>query len=57
MLLPKKMVIQIRKSNIKQWDSSTERKDNNGSYSKNNCRWASTLQQNNNKRNNIIVEI
>lgn len=57
MLLPKKMVIQIRKSNIKQWDSSTDRKDNNGSYSKNNCRWASTLQQNNNKRNNIIVEI
>ena len=32
-----------------------DRKDNDGNYCKENCRWASYLTQENNKRNNIVI--
>lgn len=35
---------------------SIERKDNNGDYCKDNCKWATRTEQNNNRRNNIILE-
>lgn len=35
---------------------SIERRDNAGSYSKDNCFWATRLEQANNKRNNTLVE-
>src|SRR5882724_11765157 len=34
---------------------SLDRKDNNKDYSKNNCRWATKLEQENNKRNNVRI--
>lgn len=35
---------------------SLDRIDNNQGYSKKNCRWATTFEQNNNKRSNLIIE-
>ena len=35
---------------------SIERIDNQKGYSKNNCRWATKLEQNNNHRRNVLVE-
>lgn len=33
-----------------------DRKDNDGPYCKDNCRWATRLEQSNNKRSNVFVE-
>ena len=38
-------------------EATVDRKDVNGNYSKQNCRWATQLQQQNNKRNNIFFEL
>jgi hypothetical protein len=38
-------------------DLELERNDNNGNYCKENCRWATSLEQNGNKRNNLLFEI
>lgn len=35
---------------------SLDRIDTNGPYSKENCRWSTQLVQQNNKRNNIVIE-
>lgn len=35
---------------------SLDRKDSNGSYNLQNCRWASQRQQQNNRRNNVLLE-
>jgi hypothetical protein len=37
--------------------TSIDRKNNNGGYSKENCRWATRKEQNRNRRNNILVTI
>jgi hypothetical protein len=34
-----------------------DRKDNNGPYSKDNCRWASPLEQQSNRRNNHLITL
>lgn len=37
-------------------EHSLDRKDNDKDYSKSNCRWATIAEQNNNKRNNVVIE-
>jgi hypothetical protein len=37
-------------------DMTLDRKDNGRDYEPDNCRWASTGEQNSNKRNNIYIE-
>lgn len=37
-------------------DHSIDRKDTNGSYSPDNCRWATSKEQSRNKRNNRLIE-
>jgi hypothetical protein len=37
-------------------DHSIDRRENNGNYEKNNCYWATRIEQNNNKRNNVFYE-
>jgi hypothetical protein len=37
-------------------DHTLDRKENDGNYEKNNCRWATHIEQNNNKRNNVFYE-
>lgn len=37
-------------------DMTLDRKDNDGDYTPDNCRWASTTEQNNNRRNSIYVD-
>lgn len=34
-----------------------ERKDSNGNYTKDNCRWATMKEQQNNRRNNVMITV
>lgn len=36
-------------------DTTIERRDINGDYCKENCRWATKLEQGSNKRNNLVI--
>ena len=42
---------------LKQRTTTLERKDNNGNYSKENCRWATQKEQCNNKRDNHFITV
>ncbi len=44
----------VKKYGVK--NTQIDRKDNNGSYTKINCRWATLLQQGRNKRNNVLIK-
>jgi hypothetical protein len=38
-------------------DTTIDRIDTNGDYAPGNCRWATQTEQQNNRRNNVIVEV
>lgn len=43
-------------SNGYQYNLAIDRKDVNGNYCPENCRWTDIIQQNNNKRTNIVIK-